>query len=81
VGLLSMRAVSSLRPSPVIRTSTLRRAGAGPFPRPAGRRMLPSSWASLPGGDGCFATSSIRQERRPASSSHQGLVAALAHAP
>ena len=27
---------------------------------------------SLPGGDGCFAPSSIRQERRPASSSHHG---------
>jgi hypothetical protein len=26
----------------------------------------------LPGGDGCVATSSIRQERRPAPSSHQG---------
>ena len=46
-------------------------AGAGPSRRPAGRRMIPSLRASLPGGDGCFATSSIRQERRPAPSWHQ----------
>ena len=33
--------------------------------------MLPSSWASYSlVGDGCLATSSIRQERRPAPSSH-----------
>ena len=71
-GLLVIRTVSSLRPSSVIRTSTLRRRC----------RSIPTtcrpSYASVivgllfPGGDGCFATSSIRQERRPAPSSHHG---------
>src|SRR6266536_2115698 len=69
-GLFSIRAVSSFRPSIVIRTSTLRRRC----------RSIPTtcrpSYASVivgllfPGGDGCLPTSSIRQERRPAPSSH-----------
>src|SRR6516162_4709066 len=70
-GLFVIRTVSSLRPSSVIRTSTLRRRC----------RSIPTtcrpSYASVivgllfPGGDGCLPASSIRQERRPAPSSHQ----------
>jgi hypothetical protein len=45
-------------------------AGAGPSRRPVGRHKFRHRGPPLPGGDGCFATSSIRQERRPAPSSH-----------
>ena len=53
-GLLVILAVPSRRPSSVIRTST-DGAGAGPCPTTAGR-VAASSGASLPGGDGSFAT-------------------------
>jgi hypothetical protein len=68
-GLLVIRALPSRRPSSVVRTSTLRRRCRSSR-RPACRRSLPFG-PPLPGGDGCLAPSSIRQERRPAPSSHQ----------
>ena len=70
-GLLVIRAVSSFRPPAVIRTSTLRRR-CRPIPTTSRPSWASVIRASLPGGDGCVATSSIRQKRRPASSSHQG---------
>jgi hypothetical protein len=67
-GRVEDRAEPGRRPSPLIRTKPTG-GGADPSRRSAGRHNLnPLGLPSM--ADGCFAPSSIRQERRPAPSSH-----------